>query len=177
MPQRTIDIVEYDPAWPALFEREADRIRSVVADEVISIEHVGSTSIPGLAAKPIVDICPVVEDMETARAVSHQLDQADWPLVRERGTEPWIEHERIAQSGQEYNVHIRPRRSAIESYLLLREYLRDHPEIRDEYARVKREAARQHPNDVGRYTEAKSEIIELIKERARKQGYPEHIDL
>lgn len=177
MPEYTIEIVDYDPAWPDLFEREAERMRTVVGDHVISIEHVGSTSVPGLAAKPIVDICPVVDDMDTARTVSDLLDETDWPLARERSDRPWIEHERVAESGQEYNVHIRPRESAVESYLLLREYLRDHPETRDEYARIKREAAEKYPHDVGSYTEAKSDIIERAKKRARRAGYEDRLDL
>jgi len=177
MPEYTIEIVDYDPAWPELFEREAERMRDVVGDHVLSIEHVGSTAVPGLAAKPIVDVCPVVEDMDAARTVSDLLDGADWPLARERGDKPWIEHERVADSGQVYNVHVRPREAAVESYLLLREYLRDHPEIRDEYARVKREAAEQYPHDVESYTRAKSDVIERAKERARQAGYEDRIDL
>lgn len=177
MPEYTIEIVDYNPAWPDLFEREAERMRSVVGEHVISIEHVGSTSVPGLAAKPIVDICPVVDDMDTAWTVSELLDEADWPRVNERGSKPWIEHQRAAASGQMYNVHIRPREAAIEKYLLLREYLRDHSAIRDEYARVKREAAENHPHDVGSNTEAKDDIIQTAKERAREAGYKDRIDL
>lgn len=177
MPEYTIEIVDYDPAWPDLFERERERMAEVVGDLTVSIEHVGSTAVSGLAAKPIVDVCPVVEDMETAWEVSDRLDAADWPLARERGDEPWIEHTRTDEDGQEFNVHVRPREAAVENYLLLREYLRDHPEIRDEYARVKREAAEEHPHDVGAYTRAKSDVIERAKERARAEGYAEPIDL
>ncbi|MFB6151719.1 MAG: GrpB family protein [Haloarculaceae archaeon] len=177
MPDYTIEIVDYDPAWPGLFERERERMAEVIGDLVVSIEHVGSTSVPGLAAKPIIDVCPVVEDMGTARAVSDRLDAADWPLARERGDEPWIEHTRTDEDGQEFNVHVRPRESAVENYLLLREFLRDRPGIRKEYARVKRAAAAEHPHDVGAYTRAKSDVIERAKERAREQGYEERIDL
>ena len=177
MPEYTIEIVDYDSARPTLFEREAERMRSVVGDHVISIEHVGSTSVPGLAAKPIVDICPVVEDMNAACTVSDLLDEAGWPLARERGDKPWIEHQRIAESGQEYNIHIRPREAAVVNYLLLREYLRDHPGIRGEYARVKREAAEEYLHDVGSYTVEKNEIIKQSKERAREAGYQDCIDL
>jgi GrpB-like predicted nucleotidyltransferase (UPF0157 family) len=172
-----IEIVEYDPTWPDVFDRERERMAEAVGDLVIAIEHVGSTSVPGLAAKPIVDICPVVEDMETAWQVSDRLDAADWPLAKERGDEPWIEHTRTDEDDQEFNVHIRPREAAIENYLLLREYLRDHPDIREEYARVKREAAEKYPDDVSSYTRAKTDVIEQAKERARAEGYEERIDL
>ncbi|PSP50837.1 GrpB family protein [Halobacteriales archaeon QH_1_68_42] len=152
-------------------------MREVVGEEVVSIEHVGSTAVPGLAAKPIVDICPVVEDMETAWRVSDLLDEREWPLVDERGDRPWIEHQRRADDGGMFNVHVRPREAAVENYLLLREYLRDNPDVRDEYARVKREAAREHSDDVAAYTRAKNDVIERAKERAREEGYEERIDL
>jgi GrpB-like predicted nucleotidyltransferase (UPF0157 family) len=171
-----IEIVEYDPEWPDRFERERERMREVVGEEVVSIEHVGSTAVPGLAAKPIVDICPVVEDMETAWRVSDLLDEREWPLVDERGDRPWIEHQRLADDGQMFNVHARPRAAAVENYLLLREFLRDNSDVRDEYERVKREAAREHPDDVAAYTRAKSDVIERAKERARAEGYEDRID-
>lgn len=177
MPEYTIEIVDYDPAWPEAFERERRRMRDVVGDLVLSIEHVGSTAVPGLAAKPIVDVCPVVEDMDAARTVSDRLDGHGWPLVDERGDRPWIEHQRVDDDGQMFNVHVRPREAAVENYLLLREYLRDHPEVRDEYERVKRDAAERHPHDVGAYTRAKSDIIEFAKEQARREGYDDAIDL
>jgi len=172
-----IEIAEYDPEWPDRFERERDRLREAVGEEGLSIEHVGSTAVPGLAAKPIVDICPVVADMETAWRVSDLLDESEWPRVNERGDRPWIEHQRRADDGGSFNVHVRPREAAVENYLLLREFLRDNPDVRDEYERVKREAACEHPDDVAAYTRAKSDVIERAKERAREEGYEERIDL
>ncbi|ESP87835.1 GrpB family protein [Candidatus Halobonum tyrrellensis] len=176
MPESTVEIVDYDPAWPTLFEREAERMRAVVDDHVVSIEHVGSTAVPGLAAKPIVDVCPVIEDADGVRTVSDLLDDAGWPRARERG-DAWVEHQRVADSGQEYNVRVRPREVAIERYLLVREYLRAHPDARDEYARIKRGAAETYPDDVERYTLAKSGTVERIRERAREAGYADRIDL
>ena len=172
-----IEIVEYDPEWPERFECERERMYEAVGDEVLGIEHVGSTAVPGLVAKPIVDICPVVEDMKTAWRVSDLLDEHEWPRVDERGDRPWIEHQRHADDGGMFNVHVRPREAAVENYLLLREYLRDNPDVRDEYARVKREAAREHSDDVAAYTRAKNDVIERAKERAREEGYEERIDL
>lgn len=178
MHEYTIDIVDYDLTWPTLFEREAERLHTVIGEHVISIEHVGSTSVTGLAAKPIIDICPVVEDMDTAKRVSELLDDSDWPFLRDRDDDigDWIEHERISESNQEYNVHIRPREEAIESYLLFRNYLRHNPDMRDEYGRIKRQAAKEYPHDITQYTEEKSDVIERAKERARQAGYDERIE-
>lgn len=172
MSERQIEIVDYDPKWPVRFEHEAARMRKVLGDHVICIEHVGSTSIPNLAAKPIVDICPVVSDVDEGEKCANLLNQAGYYLSdKDRGDE-WIELGRVAEDGQHINVHVRPRGSeGVTNYLLLREYLRDHPRARQEYARVKRAAAEKHPNDVGQYTREKSDVIESILERARDEGY------
>jgi GrpB-like predicted nucleotidyltransferase (UPF0157 family) len=109
--------------------------------------------------------------------VSDRLDEHGWPLCVARGDRPWVEHTRTDEDGQEYNVHVRPREAAVENYLLLREYLRDHSDHRDEYAAVKRRAAERYPQDVGEYTRAKTDVIERAKEKARAAGYAAEIDL
>ncbi|UPV75497.1 GrpB family protein [Halorussus limi] len=167
-----IEVVEYDPAWPVRFEREADRMRELLGENVLSIEHVGSTSVPGLAAKPIVDICPVVADTDDGERCADLLQRNGYYRSEKDRGDDWIELGRTADDGQEFNVHVRPRHSdAVTRYLLLRAYLRDHPDAREEYARVKRAAAETHPNDVSGYTREKSDIIESIVERARAEGY------
>lgn len=171
-----IEIVDYDAEWPARFEREAARMREILGDHAISIEHVGSTSVPGLAAKPIVDICPVVSDMDEGQTCAELLHRADYYLSEKDRGEEWIELGRIADDGQEFNIHVRPRDSkAVAKYLLLREYLRDHPQARDEYAAIKRDAAEMHPNDITAYTRQKSDFIEHTVEKAREEGYEHEI--
>lgn len=167
-----IEIVEYDPAWPVRFEREATRMREILGDNVVSIEHVGSTSVPGLAAKPIVDVCPVVSDMDDGETCAELLQRSGYYRSEKDRGDDWIELGRTADDGQEFNVHVRPRDSeAVRKYLLLREYLRDHPRARDEYARVKRTAAERYPRDISKYTREKSAVIESIVQKAREAGY------
>ncbi|WP_135853472.1 GrpB family protein [Halorussus salinus] len=167
-----IEIAEYDPEWPVRFEREATRMRNVLGETVVSVEHVGSTAVPGLAAKPIVDICPVVTDMDDGERCADLLQQNGYYRSEKDRGDDWIELGRTADDGQEFNVHVRPRNSdAVSRYLLLREYLRDHPAARDEYARIKRAAAEKHPEDVPKYTREKSDFIESVVEKARVEGY------
>ena len=167
-----IEIVDYDSEWPVRFDDEAARMREILGDYVVSIEHIGSTSVPGLAAKPIVDICPVVSDVEKGRKCAELLDEAGYYSGdKDRGDE-WLELGRVADDEQHFNIHVRPEGSdGVANYLLLRDFLRDHARYRDEYARVKRAAAERHPNDVGKYTREKSESIETILEKAREEGY------
>ncbi|MFC4448656.1 GrpB family protein [Halorussus aquaticus] len=168
----TIEIVDYDPAWPVRFEREADRMAEILGDRVVSIEHIGSTAVPGLAAKPIVDIVPVVADVDDGEVCARRLAEAGYYRSHKDRGDDWIELGREADDGQEFNVHIRPRDSErLRRNLLLRDYLRDHPDAHEEYARVKREAAAKHPEDPDAYTRAKSAVIESILGRAREAGY------
>lgn len=172
MDETHIEIVDYDAEWSVRFDREAARMREILGNHVSSIEHVGSTSVPGLAAKPIVDICPVVSDMDEGQRCTELLHQADYYLSEKDRGDEWIELGRIADDGQQFNVHIRPKdANAVAKYLLLRNYLRDHPQARDEYAAIKREAAEKYPHDITAYTHQKSDFIESTVEKAREDGY------
>ena len=167
-----IEIVDYDSEWPIRFEDEAVRMRETLGDNVVSVEHIGSTSVPGLAAKPIIDICPVVSDMEKGQKCAELLDEAGYYRSDKDRGDAWLELGRVADDGQHFNVHVRPEGSdGVANYLLLRDYLRDHPRYRDEYARVKRAGAEKYPDDVGKYTREKSGIIETILEKALEEGY------
>lgn len=172
MADATIEIVDYDPAWPARFEREAERMAELLGDRVVTVEHLGSTAAPGLAAKPIIDISPVVADTDDGEVCAERLEGADCYRSHEDRGDDWIELGREADDGQEFNVHIRPRDSGgLRRNFLLRDYLRDHPDAREEYATVKRQAAKDHPDDVAAYTREKSAVIESIRKRAREAGY------
>src|SRR6266545_867961 len=102
-----IVLVDYDAAWPALFEREAERVRAVLGDRVLRIEHAGSTSVPGLCAKPIVDIVLVVADAADEPAYVPRLEAAGYVL---RIREPdWFEHRLFKGPDTNVNLHVLPR--------------------------------------------------------------------
>lgn len=99
-----ITIVEYDPDWPQIFEREANRIRSVLGKKALQIEHVGSTSVPGLCAKPIIDIVLVVEDSADEPSYVPALEAAGYSL---RIREPeWFEHRLFKGPDTDINLHV-----------------------------------------------------------------------
>ena len=159
-------LVDYDPEWPRLFEREADRIRDTLGDRGLQIEHVGSTSVPGLAAKPVIDIVLVVEDTADEAAYVPALESAGYVL---RVREPdWHEHRLLKGPDAKVNVHVfSPGCVEIERMLLFRDWLRRNPADRDLYERTKRELAQQEWKYVQHYADAKSGVVEEIIARAR----------
>lgn len=175
-----IIVVEYDPAWPLIFQEMAAIYQRIVGTMVVDIQHVGSTSVPGLAAKPILDIDLILEDrsqlVELIPALenlgySHRGDlgiseresfKALTPAAPQDGSgRTWMRHHLYAcvQGHQ-----------SVRNHLALRNYLRAHPEAVQEYGQLKQALARQHPYDIDAYIAGKTPfIIGLL----RKTGFSE----
>jgi GrpB-like predicted nucleotidyltransferase (UPF0157 family) len=158
-------IVDYDPHWPELFARDADRIRSVLGSRALRIEHAGSTSVPGLAAKPIIDLLLVVADSAQEDAYTSALETAGHVL---RIREPdWYEHRLFKGPGTDINLHVFSSGCAeIDRMLMFRDWLRSHAADRDLYARTKLALAQTEWKDAQDYADAKTVIIEEIIARA-----------
>ena len=159
-----IVVVHYDPAWPERFRREAAKIRAALGEAALAIEHIGSTSVPGLAAKPIVDVLLVVEDSSNEASYVPALEGAGYVLrVRERD---FHEHRMLRTAARDVHVHVfSPGSPEIDRYLLLRDHLRDNEEDRELYARTKRDLAKRDWPSMDHYAEAKTEVIEGIISR------------
>lgn len=156
-----IQLVDYDPQWPQLFEREAQRIRAALGERALSIEHAGSTSVPGLAAKPIIDIVLVVANTADEPAYIPALEAASYVL---RIREPkWYEHRMFKRPDASINLHVFPLDCPeIERMLSFRDWLRSNPADRQLYERTKRELARQNWKYTQNYADAKTEVVEEI---------------
>ena len=161
-----IHLAEYDPEWPALFRREEERVRRALGEKVLRLEHIGSTSVPGLAAKPIIDICLVLADTSDEAGYVPALEAAGYTLwIREPD---WFEHRLLKGPDTDVNLHVYPEGcQEIERYLLFRDRLRSNAADRELYERAKRELARQRWKYVQNYADAKSEVVEAIIARAR----------
>lgn len=161
----TITLVEYDPRWPLDFEREAERIRRVLGDRALLIEHAGSTSVPGLIAKPIIDIVLAVESSADEPSYAAPLQAAGYEL---RIREPdWHEHRLFKGPDVNINLHVFTFGSPeIERMLLLRDHLRADQSDRELYARTKRELAHKNWKYVQEYADAKGPVVEAIIVRA-----------
>ncbi len=158
-------IADYDPAWPALFEREAERIRRALGDRVAALEHVGSTSVPGLAAKPRIDVLLVVPDSSDEPAYVPALEAEGYVL---RIREPdWHQHRVLKGPDTDVNLHVlSPGCVEIDRMLRFRDRLRAHDVDRALYERTKRELAARAWKHVQHYADAKTEVIEQILARA-----------
>jgi GrpB-like predicted nucleotidyltransferase (UPF0157 family) len=162
---QAIVLADYDPVWPQRFRQEEARIRAALGEVALSIEHIGSTSVPGLAAKPIVDILLVVEDSANEASYLPALEEAGYVL---RVREPDFDEHRMLRTPQkDVHVHVFSAGSPeIGRYLLLRDRLRQDEGERELYAQTKRELASKDWPSVDHYAEAKTEIIEGIISRA-----------
>jgi len=163
--QPTIVIADYNPAWPECFRQEEVRILAALGEAALSVEHIGSTSVPGLAAKPVVDILLVVEDSGEEASYVPSLEGAGYIL---RVREPdFHEHRMFRTPEKDVHVHVFSAGSSeIERYLLLRNRLRQNEEDRELYAKTKRELAKQDRPNMEHYAEAKTEVVEGIISRA-----------
>lgn len=167
MDETPIEIVEYDPEWAAAFDAERDRLTGLIGEYTSRIEHVGSTSVRGLGAKPIVDVTAVVTD---PGGLLGDLDALNAALGYELSHIPsdWLMLQRADDADQLYNLHlVEETNGAWRDDLLFREYLRSNPDERDEYEARKREAAAANRHDINGYNAAKADICRSILERAR----------
>jgi GrpB-like predicted nucleotidyltransferase (UPF0157 family) len=161
-----VEISEYDPSWPRLYEREEARIKSVLGERVLRLEHVGSTSVPELPAKPIIDI--VLEVPESADEAAYVPDlEAVGYVLRIREPE-WFEHRLLKGPDTEVNLHVFPVGCAeVEQMLLFRDHLRANAADRELYARAKRELAARDWKYMQQYADAKTAVVHEIIARAR----------
>jgi GrpB-like predicted nucleotidyltransferase (UPF0157 family) len=165
---RPIEINEYDPEWSRLYEREEERIRSVLGDRVVRIEHAGSTSVPGLPAKPIVDIVLEVPDSSDEPSYVPDLEAAGYRVVIREPA--WFEHRVFKGPDTNVNLHtFSARCEEVDRMLLFRNHLRADAAGRELYARTKRELAAYPWKYVQQYADAKTAVVQEIMERARVQ--------
>jgi GrpB-like predicted nucleotidyltransferase (UPF0157 family) len=154
-------LVPYDPEWPARFEAEAARVREALGDVAVRIEHYGSTSVPGLAAKPIVDIQLSVPRLEPMEPYREPLEQLGYAFVDLPGNERMPFFGWPAERPRLFNMHVVEAGSPEERrHLAFRDRLRADPVVRDEYVALKHELATRHPHDVDAYADAKTEFVE-----------------
>lgn len=160
-----IVLVPYDPEWPAMFEREAATIRAALGERARLIEHAGSTSVPGLSAKPVIDIVLAVADSADEPAYVPDMEAVGYVL---RIREPdWFEHRLFKRDDRAINLHTFSEGSTeIDKMLLFRDWLRTHDGERDLYQRAKLDLAERKWEFTQQYADSKSEVVHGILERA-----------
>ena len=162
-----VRLVESHPRWPALFDREAARIRQALGNRALVIEHVGSTAVPGLAAKPIIDIALVVADSGDESAYVPALEEVGYRL-RLR-TPDWEQHRMFKGPDTEVNLHVfSPGSNEVERLVSFRDHLRADAADRERYAAEKRQLAERRWAFMQHYADAKSGVVEDILTRAHR---------
>jgi len=159
--KREIKLLDYDPDWPKKFETHARVIAGALGGSALRVEHIGSTSVPGLAAKPIIDILVIVPDSANESAYLLRLEAAGYAL---RVREPdWNEHRMFRTPEKDVHIHIYSAGCLeIERTLAFRDRLRRNIDDRRRYEQTKRELAAKEWSDMNAYAEAKTEVIESI---------------
>lgn len=162
-----VEVVAYRPDWQAAYRNEAQAIRHILGDGLVDIHHIGSTAVPGLAAKPIIDILPVVTSLQ---AVDH-LNQAFIALGYEPMGEYGIPGRRYFRKGKSrrtHQVHIfeQSNQTDISRHLALRDYLRAHPTAARRYGELKQRLAKRFPDDISAYCDGKDAFVKQLEQLA-----------
>lgn len=166
MPQH-ITVLDYDARWPQDYERERARLADILKDNGLAMYHIGSTAVPGLAAKPIIDIMAVVRSLEQVDAVAEQFSAIGYEYLGEFG----IAGRRYLRKGGDertHQVHIFQAEDwqNISRHLAFRDYMRSHEKERAAYAQLKKNLARQFPYDIDGYCDGKEQFVREIEARA-----------
>ncbi len=164
---RMVEVVDYDPEWPSLYNEEADKIRRILGSELIAIYHIGSTSVANLKAKPIIDIMPVVKDICAVDCFKGQFEAIGYEALGEFG----IAGRRYFRKGPEtrtHHVHVFEdgNRHDIERHLAVRDFLREHPGEAEQYGRLKSELAALFPYDKRAYVDGKDSFVKALEKKA-----------
>ncbi len=155
---------EYSPEWPLEFEREGQRLRTLLGDELVAVHHIGSTSVPGLAAKPIIDLLPLVKSIAQFEERTPDLVQAGYRAWGENGLPGRRYFTKDRGDYRTHNLHFyQADDSDVERHLAFCAYLRQHAEARQEYESLKRAVYARHPANISAYSNGKDAWIKCLE--------------
>ena len=162
-----IVVVEYNPEWKQMFDEEASAIKQILGTELIEIHHIGSTSVTGLKAKPIIDIMTVVKDIAHVDRLNSEFEKIGYECMGEFG----ILGRRYFRKGGDnrtHQVHIfgESSKKDIERHLAVRDYLRNHVDVAKKYAELKSRLALLFPDDIDGYSDGKDDFVKQMEQEA-----------
>ncbi|MES2199724.1 MAG: bifunctional GrpB family protein/GNAT family N-acetyltransferase [Chlamydiota bacterium] len=166
-----ITVVPYDPVWPILFDKETKLLSQALGDNCIAIHHIGSTSIPGLSAKPIIDILPVVKNIQEVDKATQAMEALGYDAKGEGG----MAFKRFFTKGnplRTHNVHVHEEGNPeIDRYLKFRDWMRSHPDDALAYAALKKELAEKFSQDIFKYCSGKDDFVASIDTKTEFTGW------
>lgn len=162
-----IIVTDYDKDWSSLFDIEAEKIKDILNDEVVEIHHIGSTAVLGLKAKPIIDMMPIVRDIENIDKYNGKMTGIGYEALGELG----IQGRRYFRKGGEnrtHQIHVFQvdNNTEIERHLAVRDYLKSHKEIANEYGELKAQLALRFPRDIEGYSDGKDDFVQNLEQMA-----------
>jgi GrpB-like predicted nucleotidyltransferase (UPF0157 family) len=168
-PGGPIVLVPYDPRWRSDFEREAALVSATLGDYLIAMHHIGSTAIPGIVAKPVLEMLAVITDVILLDTRARHLEDLGYEAMGEFGIEGRRYFRKNSKEGaRTHQIHAFAVGSPeIDRHLAFRDYLRRHPDEAQQYGNLKLELARHNLTDIEGYTGGKTEFIREIERRAR----------
>ena len=170
-PGEHIEVVEYSAEWPRVFEREAAAILAACRPWVTEVHHIGSTSVPGLAAKPILDTLPVAAGPAEALEAVSLMTTLGYRYRGENGIAGRFYFDRVVDGRTVMHVHVFPAgHPEVPRHLVFRDHLRDHPEVAREYELLKRELASRYRDDRRTYTDSKAAFITGVIDAAMREA-------
>ncbi len=168
MVKRKVEIKEYDPQWKQEYEKEKEKLVGIFSDIVVDIHHIGSTAIPKIKAKPIIDIMVVVEDINKVDEYNEDMIELGYTPKGEFG----IENRRFFPKGENersHHVHVFPKGDPeVKKHLNFRDYLRAHPKEARQYSQLKEVLAAKYYYNIDKYIEGKNDFIQEIDRKAAK---------
>ncbi|MGH3148390.1 MAG: GrpB family protein [Rubrobacter sp.] len=164
---RKVEVVPHSPGWAAGFREVADRLRAVLGDEVIAVHHIGSTAIPGISAKPIIDVLLEAREVERLDDFVPEMARLGYEARGEFGIPGRRFFVKNARSRRTHHIHAFTTGSlGLERHLAFRDYMISHPEKAEAYSRLKERLAQQFPTDIEAYMDGKDPFIKEMERRA-----------
>ena len=163
---RQVIVTPYQTSWPDTFEQEATRLRTVFGERLLTIHHIGSTSVPGLSAKPILDILPVVDSLDDIEMFNAAMEAISYEAKGEFGM-PGRRYYRKGGDNRTHHIHLYASGNPeIARHVAFCDYLRQHPSEVRAYSAIKEQLAKQYPTDISAYIAGKDTFVKAMEQRA-----------
>ncbi|WP_214850304.1 GrpB family protein [Exiguobacterium sp. s193] len=168
---RQVIVTPYQEVWGKMFETEAARLRTVFGGRLRAVHHIGSTSVPGLSAKPIIDILPVVDTLGDIESFDTAMEALGYEVKGEFGM-PGRRYYRKGDDNRTHHIHLYAEGSPeIRRHVVFRDYLRQHPDEVVAYSAIKEQLAEQYPVDIESYIAGKDAFVKEMEQRALAWWY------
>lgn len=163
---RQVIVTPYQSSWPEAFQEEKEQLKTIFGDRLLAVHHIGSTSVPGLSAKPILDILPVVDSLDGIEAFDAAMEQIGYEAKGEFGMSG-RRYYRKGGDNRTHHIHLyADGNPEIMRHVVFRDYLRQHPEEVEAYSTIKERLAHQYPEDISAYIAGKDSFVKTMEQRA-----------